>query len=156
MYEESSKIRKFQKTELKAYLETFHACQGVSDSHDGLHSWTDTKIAESLQKDLGWAVWGAEKVLSFAIAQMIPDGIEITVLMTHPDFRRRGMGQSLIKGLTRSEGTRKIWLEVHALNGAAQNLYSSLGFQVVGRRSKYYQNGGDCLLLELLVAPIKS
>lgn len=75
---------------------------------------------------------------------------EITLLATHPDRQRRGdMSFLLSYMLERRSPSERIWLEVHALNQAALGLYSNLGFIEVGRRAKYYRDGGDAVLLTL-------
>lgn len=75
---------------------------------------------------------------------------EITVLATHPDRQRKGdMSFLLSYMLERKSPSERIWLEVHALNTAALGLYSNLGFQEVGRRPKYYRDGGDAVLFTL-------
>jgi [ribosomal protein S18]-alanine N-acetyltransferase len=51
--------------------------------------------------------------------------------------------------LERKSPSERIWLEVHAQNSSALALYSNLGFQEVGRRPKYYRDGGDAVLLTL-------
>jgi ribosomal-protein-alanine N-acetyltransferase len=42
-----------------------------------------------------------------------------------------------------------MFLEVAAQNTAARSLYAALGFTEAGRRSAYYEDGGDALLLAL-------
>lgn len=75
---------------------------------------------------------------------------EITVLATHPDRQRKGdMSFLLSYMLERKSPSERIWLEVHALNTAALGLYTNLGFQEVGRRPKYYRDGGDAVLFTL-------
>ena len=41
-------------------------------------------------------------------------------------------------------------LEVRASNQPAMRLYASLGFEHVGLRKKYYQDGEDAVLMTLL------
>ena len=73
---------------------------------------------------------------------------EITVLATHPDRQRRGdMHYLLTYLLERKSPSERIWLEVHAGNLGALALYEQLGFKSVGRRPKYYRDGGDAILL---------
>lgn len=75
---------------------------------------------------------------------------EITVLATHPDRHRRGdMAFLLSYMLERKSPQERIWLEVHAGNEPALGLYTHLGFSQVGRRPKYYRDGGDAILLTL-------
>ena len=42
-----------------------------------------------------------------------------------------------------SKGAKKMTLEVRAGNVVAQNLYTSLGFERVGIRRKYYADTGE-------------
>ena len=51
--------------------------------------------------------------------------------------------------LERKSPSERIWLEVHVLNQAAIELYSKLGFTEVGRRAKYYRDGGDAVLFTM-------
>ena len=62
---------------------------------------------------------------------------EILNLAVDPEFRRRGIGRRLCQ--TFLGGLRgSVFLEVRESNQAARNLYLSLGFQELGRRSGYY------------------
>ncbi len=75
---------------------------------------------------------------------------EVTLLATHPDRQRRGdMNFLLSYTLERKSPSERIWLEVHAENSGALGLYSTLGFKEVGRRAKYYRDGGDAVLFTL-------
>lgn len=87
---------------------------------------------------------------SFVLFRLYENHREITVLATHPDRQRRGDMQFLLSYiLERRSPQERIWLEVHDRNAAALALYTGLGFQQVGRRPKYYRDGGDALLLTL-------
>jgi ribosomal-protein-alanine acetyltransferase len=70
--------------------------------------------------------------------------------------RRRGVGRGLMNALiaeARSRGAADVFLEVRADNPAAQDLYRSLGFAVIGRRAAYYQPEGiDALVMRLSLA----
>ncbi len=81
-----------------------------------------------------------------------PEG-EIANLAVAPECRRRGIGEALLKeGLSRmkEKGCQCFFLEVRETNLAAQALYAKLGFKVMGRRKKYYQNPKEDALLMLL------
>jgi ribosomal-protein-alanine N-acetyltransferase len=87
---------------------------------------------------------------SFVLFRLYESHREITVLATHPDRQRKGdMGFLLSYMLERRSPSERIWLEVHADNEPALKLYEALGFQQVGRRPKYYRDGGDAILLTL-------
>ena len=72
---------------------------------------------------------------------------------THPDYRRRGVARRLlVQALAdaRQRGARLAMLEVRRSNLAAQKLYESFGFTVVGVRPRYYvDNMEDALLMDL-------
>lgn len=84
---------------------------------------------------------------------LIVDEAHISTLAVHPDYRRLGIGAELLEaGLERGArmGADSATLEVRVSNTAAVNLYRKYGFQVVGRRAKYYRdNDEDALLLTL-------
>ncbi|MGZ3721280.1 MAG: GNAT family N-acetyltransferase [Bdellovibrionales bacterium] len=89
-------------------------------------------------------------VVAFVLFRHYEVHREITVLATHPDRQRRGDMRFLLSYmLERKSPSERIWLEVHAKNDSALGLYSTLGFQEVGRRPKYYRDGGDAVLFTL-------
>lgn len=87
---------------------------------------------------------------AFVLFRMYDHAREITLLATHPTRQRRGDMKFLLSYMMerRTPGER-IWLEVHAQNEPAQGLYCNLGFQQVGRRPKYYRDGGDAVLFTI-------
>jgi [ribosomal protein S18]-alanine N-acetyltransferase len=87
---------------------------------------------------------------AFVLFRLYDAHREITVLATHPDRQRRGDMKFLLSYmLERKSPSERIWLEVHDRNQPALELYRVLGFQQVGRRAKYYRDGGDAVLLTL-------
>ncbi|MBX3022374.1 MAG: GNAT family N-acetyltransferase [Bdellovibrionales bacterium] len=87
---------------------------------------------------------------AFILFRLYDNHREITVLATHPDRQRKGdMHFLLTTMLEKKSPQERIWLEVHDRNQAALTLYTNMGFQQVGRRPKYYRDGGDALLLTL-------
>ena len=66
---------------------------------------------------------------------------QITNIATHPDYRRQGIGDSIVRALIRYAEEEKISLislEVRESNHAAQALYEKLGFRAVGVRKNFY------------------
>jgi ribosomal-protein-alanine N-acetyltransferase len=84
----------------------------------------------------------------------ILDEAHIATIATHPDFRRKGIGEHLmIVALlsARDEGARHAFLEVRAGNLAAQLMYKKYGFIVAGTRPRYYKdNYEDAILMDLV------
>lgn len=81
----------------------------------------------------------------------IADEAHITLLATHPEYRRQGLGQLMLYALLLNAWKRNLaWatLEVRLSNQRAIALYEKFGFQRVGTRPKYYQNPvEDALIL---------
>jgi ribosomal-protein-alanine N-acetyltransferase len=87
---------------------------------------------------------------SFVLFRLYEQHREITVLATHPDRQRKGDMKHLLSNMLEKKSvSERIWLEVHAQNLAALGLYEQLGFLQVGRRPKYYRDGGDAVLFTL-------
>lgn len=90
-------------------------------------------------------------VIGFAGMWMYVDEAHIATLATHPDWRGRGIGQTILINLMREAQRRNavlVTLEVRAGNTAAQHLYRKYGFEEVGRRKQYYQdNHEDALIM---------
>jgi ribosomal-protein-alanine N-acetyltransferase len=92
------------------------------------------------------AVSGAgdnERVIGYVLFWLISDEAQINNIAVHPEFRRRGIGESLLRqtlDLIRGLGGSFVILEVRQSNQAAQSLYLKLGFSEIGRRRSYYFN----------------
>ena len=89
-------------------------------------------------------------IAGFIVAHGIADEIHINNFAVRPDFRRRGIGQSLLAAAlawAREKKASRAVLEVRAGNRAAQSLYETCGFAVVGRRRRYYKSPVEDALL---------
>lgn len=94
---------------------------------------------------------GVGILVGFVGSWLLVDELHVTTIAVHPDWRRLGIGRSLLLHLIRAalgRGATAITLEVRASNGPAQRLYEGLGFRLVGRRRGYYSdNGEDALIM---------
>jgi ribosomal-protein-alanine N-acetyltransferase len=91
-----------------------------------------------------------ERIVGFAGVWMMVDEAHITTFAVHPDWRRRGAGRRLMLGLLDLAGelrAARMTLEVRASNEAAQALYRRFGFDVTGRRPRYYTDDGEDALV---------
>jgi len=78
------------------------------------------------------------------------DEAELLVLVVAAGERRRGLGRALVAAFLarlREEGVTRVSLEVRGSNREAQALYAGLGFAAAGRRTRYYSDGEDALVL---------
>ena len=100
-----------------------------------------------------WVAESGGQVVAMLVLWLVLDEAHIATIATHPDFRRRGIGERLMVAAlqaARAEGARRAFLEVREGNAGAQSMYRKYGFEVAGRRAKYYKdNNEDALLMTL-------
>lgn len=113
--------------------------------------WTDPMLEDELNMTDGVGIFKGPQLAGVILYRVLPMAWEISLVATQPQFLRQGLMELLIRHLSNacrqgsSEG-RELWLEVHALNHGAQNLYEKLGFRQIGTRNRYYKDGGTALL----------
>ncbi len=84
----------------------------------------------------------------------VADEGQITNVAVHPDYRRKGLAESLIsffKNYAREHHLAAMTLEVRRGNVAARNLYEKMGFETVGLRKNYYEGKEDAVLMTLFL-----
>lgn len=107
--------------------------------------WSEKAVLETMQREESiFLVAIKDGVVAGYIGSYFchPEGY-ITNVAVSSDFRRQGIGRSLIEKLIRCGEERELsfWtLEVRESNAAAISLYASLGFENVGRRPRFYTN----------------
>jgi ribosomal-protein-alanine N-acetyltransferase len=127
-----------------------HAILQRSGSEPGLPQWSLAAVAESLTSHDGLALTDEQGLCAFILLQTLPGAREILHLATDPRVRRKGAMKLLMAQLVASRmGSEQLWLEVHEANISARRLYEKCGFQEVGRRTKYYVDGGTAVLYNL-------
>lgn len=93
----------------------------------------------------------AEEMVGFAFVMVNENNAaHLTTIGVAPEHRRRGIAGRLLDHLESSLRAREVgtlMLEVRVSNEAAQELYRRLGYTVVQRIGKYYNNGEDCFLM---------
>gem|GEM_PF-1244597 len=81
------------------------------------------------------------RLAAYYLGQDVLDEVHIMQIAVAPEFRLSGLGRRLMQyeiERKRAAGMASMHLEVRASNRAAQKLYTSLGFETVGRRNAYY------------------
>jgi ribosomal-protein-alanine N-acetyltransferase len=116
-----------------------------------------------LHKLFGWAhssaqhatlATSSDPIVGFAGMWMYVDEAHIATIATHPDWRRRGIGERILIHLLREAQKRhaiNVTLEVRVGNIVAQNLYRKYGFVEVGQRKAYYQDNREDALIMTIV-----
>ena len=116
--------------------------------------WSEKAMAEllALPGCFGWLAAEGEAPQGFVLARIAADEAEILTILVLPPYRRAGLARRLLDaviGNAKMQGVGKLFLEVALSNAAGLQLYTKVGFTEVGRRPRYYANGGDALLLAM-------
>ena len=95
-----------------------------------------------------------EEIYGFAGFRTIFEEMEIMNIVTKADKRNQGFASNMLSYILRyahNHEMEKINLEVNENNLPAIKLYKTYGFQVVGKRNKYYKDGGNAILMTYFV-----
>ncbi|MNM53205.1 Protease synthase and sporulation negative regulatory protein PAI 1 [compost metagenome] len=91
------------------------------------------------------------RVIAYGGIWVILEEAHITNIAVHPDYRCKGIGETLLNALldkAYARGAKEITLEVRVSNLPAQWLYKKLGFSEEGIRKNYYEdNKEDALIM---------
>lgn len=107
--------------------------------------WSERSIASEAENELSlWLVYeqGGE-VLGYVGSQSVPPESDMMNLAVAPQARKQGIAQALVQELMQvlhSRGMESLTLEVRVSNAPAIALYTKLGFEIIGRRPRYYVN----------------
>lgn len=97
------------------------------------------------------------RVIGYIIFWAISEDVQINNIAIHPDFRKLGIGERVLRHVieeVKSRGARLITLEVRPSNTAAMSLYKKLGFKTMGIRKGYYTfPPEDAIVLGLRLTP---
>ena len=95
-----------------------------------------------------WVALCENEIIGFIIYRRILDESDILYLAVHPKMQREGVAGQLLEWMVSVEpGLRQITLEVRASNHTAQKFYEGCGFSVLAKRTKYYHDGEDALVM---------
>lgn len=100
-----------------------------------------------------WVVELDQRVVGMIVAWLLVDETHIATIAIHPEYRRRGIASKLLSHAllyTMDEGAQSSFLEVRESNLAAQEMYRKFGYEVVGRRRRYYRDNDEDAILMVL------
>lgn len=117
--------------------------------------WSRDLLAAELEgdrRDRHWlvAVGAKASILGFGGVLQVIDEAHIMNLVVDPANRRRGVARRILAQLLLDIGDRgalSATLEVRAGNRPAIELYRSFGFELAGRRPRYYPDGTDAEIM---------
>lgn len=106
--------------------------------------WSEQAFLEALSQEctVFLAAKTEERCIGYIGAYFAADEAEITNVAVDEDYRRRRIGEALVKGIQKEavqRGTQSIFLEVRCSNASAISLYQKLGFSVCGTRRGFYE-----------------
>lgn len=90
----------------------------------------------------------------FAFISVIADEAELIDVAVRCEARGAGLGRKLLEFALEqavSKGATAMYLEVRKGNEIARSLYKSCDFEVIGERTKYYDDGEDAVLMRKLL-----
>lgn len=104
-------------------------------------------------QDVGLLMLEREAICGFIAWHVILDEAELLSLAVDKDYRRRGIGKALLQASVmqwQASNVAHAFLEVREHNSPAQTLYAQCGFQLSGRRKRYYHHPKeDALMMRL-------
>lgn len=107
-------------------------------------------VAEENGEVVGYIMCRIELGLSnFGFSGLIKKGHIVSVAVL-PQYRRKGIGQALIKKAMEGMQTynaKQCFLEVRVTNTPAINLYKKLGFEITRTINGYYSDGEDAYVM---------
>ncbi len=118
--------------------------------------WPERSFQFELTGNPASRCWVAEQdgcLVAMLVLWLIMDEAHIATIAVHPDYRRRKIAERLLifsLQQAKSEGARRVFLEVRSGNTSAKKLYGKFGFTVDGIRKGYYKdNNEDATLMSL-------
>lgn len=109
----------------------------LSDVYDK-SPWTQEQILSDMQQDnVDYFFVEVDKTaIGFLVIQQLVGELEITNIAVKKARQGEGWGSQLLAHLDYVDFP--IFLEVRASNTSAQALYQKFGFEVIGKRQRYY------------------
>lgn len=95
-----------------------------------------------------WVVEKNRKIAGFVNFIKAADEVQIYNIAVLDEFRNQGLGTRLMNfALSYFKDTQSAILEVRPSNREAVNLYLKIGFKIINKRKKYYDNGEDAFTM---------
>ena len=110
--------------------------------------WSENSLYGELRNSIAHYRVGEEDghVIAYGGMWVMFGEAHVTNVAVDPEYRGRGYGKLLMLELINTallHHADSMTLEVRISNTVAQNLYASLGFEVSGRRKRYYMDTGE-------------
>lgn len=103
--------------------------------------WRESQFIDSTESTL--VLIENQRVIGFAVVQLVSDQAELHNIAIHPDTQGQGMGSLFLNVLIKAMPTviKMFYLEVRVTNYRAIRLYLEFGFTQIAERKNYYRSG---------------
>ena len=109
-------------------------------------SWSLETFLETLEND-SYRIYllcdsQTSKMMGYSVMCYCLDEADLANIAVVPSMRKMGFGGALLDFIleeSASLGVNAVYLEVRESNDSARQLYSSRGFEEIGKRKKYYR-----------------
>jgi ribosomal-protein-alanine N-acetyltransferase len=91
-----------------------------------------------------------EQIVGYAGLAAAADQADVQTIAVLEPHQGTGIGGAMLTELmaeARRRAAREIFLEVRADNPQAKGVYEHFGFEVIGRRRRYYDDGTDAIMM---------
>lgn len=118
--------------------------------------WSEGMFRNELANPLSRVdlLWRGKDLAGFLCSWRVCGELTILNVATAPKMRRSGVAHALLEEVLNRNlktGLESALLEVRPSNSAAIALYRSFGFREIDRRLRYYSDGEDALVMQLLI-----
>jgi [ribosomal protein S18]-alanine N-acetyltransferase len=119
--------------------------------------WSKTMFEETIPSPIsrGLVVEHDNIIVGYTVFYTVDVEAHIMNLAVNPEERKQGYARQMLDQVLnffRENNISECYLEVREHNRAAQRLYEHFGFEVIGRRKKYYpETNEDALVMQLLL-----
>lgn len=118
-------------------------------------NWSEEQFWEELAhptRSYHVALDDVNAVVGYGGIYAMPPQSDLQTLAVRSTVQGRGVGDLLLKHLmdtARARGATEMLLEVRSDNASAIRLYERAGFTVISRRTRYYPDGTDALIMRV-------
>ncbi|MFD8528105.1 ribosomal protein S18-alanine N-acetyltransferase [Streptosporangium canum] len=92
-----------------------------------------------------------DEIIGYAGLFAAGDQADVQTIAVAADRRRAGVGSAMLSELLAEavrRGARSVFLEVRADNPDAEAMYDRFGFERIGLRRRYYEDGTDAITMK--------
>jgi ribosomal-protein-alanine N-acetyltransferase len=139
---------------IERYVDRIHEIETLSFASP----WSKDAFREEGKNPVShlWAMFSNDRLVGYICFWLVHTEMQLANIAVDPGFRTRGLGNALLLKMIEtglSWKAESIWLEVRESNRVARGLYEKLGFELVGKRRKYYSdNNEDAIVMSLTLS----